>query len=349
MGVIHAAHLIQLDADQPLPTEFRLFSLGNNKTSKGTFKLDKAGMDSIMAAYKDQGVDLAIDYEHQTFAAVSNGQPAPAAGWCALESRKDGIWAVNVRWTDAAAEMLKAKEYRYFSPTFKTDKGNRITQLMPIAITNFPATKGQDALVAASQHIESVDQFTKETIPMHFETIGLKEGATEADVQARAESLVDTESRLLKLTGKDNVGDAFGELIANKDASVRLAAAESELRELHETIAASEHVKTASAISAMVDEAARTRRFGVSAEEFKKHLTEHGEAYGVEKLRSHIATYPVKVVHRQAPPPINTEAARLEAVAEYKRSHPGATAGQAMVALAAERPSLFPEYSTGGR
>src|SRR6185369_7798673 len=135
MQVVHAAKvdgLAELNLST-LPTEFRLFQLGDNPTSKGTFKLDAAGIAQVMASYQDHGTELAMDYEHQTFAAKDNGKPAPAAAWFNLNARADGLWATNVRWTDTAAQMLRAKEYRYFSPTFGVDKAGRITHLLNAA------------------------------------------------------------------------------------------------------------------------------------------------------------------------------------------------------------------------
>lgn len=153
MGNISQVRLDALSAldASALPTEFRLFQFGDNPTSKGTFKLDADGAAEVMAAYKTHGAEVAIDYEHQTFEAAGNGQPAPAAGWFVPQARPDGLWATNVRWTPRAAEMLRNREYRYFSPTFHVDKKNRITKLLPAALTNLPASHGQEPLIAASE------------------------------------------------------------------------------------------------------------------------------------------------------------------------------------------------------
>jgi len=179
------------------------------------------------------------------------------------------------------------------------------------------------------------------------ELLGLPADAGEAQIMDRIVGLSDTEGRLLKLTGKDNVGDAFGDVIANRDAAQRLVKTEAELREMQEAVAAEKHGQQSRVIKALVDDAAKHRRFACSDEEFRQSLTDYGEAFGTEKLRAHIGTYQIKVRAVQAPPPVNVERARDEAIAEYKRTHEGASTGDAMVALAAERPHLFPEY--GGR
>lgn len=86
------------------------------------------------------GLDLVIDYEHQTEAAERNGQPAPAAGWIKeLEVRDGAIWG-RVEWTERAAEAIRAKEYRYFSPVFAHErKTGRVTMIDSGALTNNPA------------------------------------------------------------------------------------------------------------------------------------------------------------------------------------------------------------------
>lgn len=56
-----------------------------------------------------RGIDLAIDYDHNS---------GPAAGWIKqAEVRDDGLW-LYIEWTPDAAERLRKKEYRYFSPEF---------------------------------------------------------------------------------------------------------------------------------------------------------------------------------------------------------------------------------------
>ena len=84
-------------------------------------------------------VELAIDFEHQTQHSKDNGQPAPAAGWIrALQARAGALWA-RVEWTARAAAMLKAREYRYLSPTFYHTRDGVVTRMQGAALTNTPA------------------------------------------------------------------------------------------------------------------------------------------------------------------------------------------------------------------
>ena len=96
----------------------------------------------VLAATRERfaGVDLVIDYEHQTDHAENNGQPAPAAGWIReLEARAGALWG-RVEWTPRAAAAIKGREYRYISPTFAYDRNTmQVRTLHRAALTNSPA------------------------------------------------------------------------------------------------------------------------------------------------------------------------------------------------------------------
>lgn len=100
--------------------------------------------------------DFVIDYEHQTLNTASNGQPAPAAGWFKrLEWREgDGLYVTDARWTERASAMIKAKEYRFISPTFHYDKHGNVLDIVNAALTNNPALDGLTELAAASRRLQ---------------------------------------------------------------------------------------------------------------------------------------------------------------------------------------------------
>ncbi len=109
-----------------------------------------------MAEYAKQGNELMIDYDHASLAAIAL-DPAlagKAAGWFTPEIRKGELWAVNVRWTPPAEVALRAKEWRYMSPAFETDGEGRVTSLMNVAITNLPATRNLQPLMAANKKVK---------------------------------------------------------------------------------------------------------------------------------------------------------------------------------------------------
>ncbi len=130
-----------------LPEWIRLLPLGEVELVDGRppFEVDRESLAAMVEAFNSRGVDLVVDYEHQSL----NGGRAPAAGWIKeLAAKEDGLWA-RVEWTAQAQEYLRQKEYRYFSPVLKLDPETRKPLvLMHVALTNVPAMKGVTALVA---------------------------------------------------------------------------------------------------------------------------------------------------------------------------------------------------------
>ncbi|MDP2045995.1 MAG: phage protease, partial [Deltaproteobacteria bacterium] len=109
------------------------------------FMVDEVSLMSMAAEFRSRGVDLVIDYEHQSL----QGERAPAAGWIKeLEARGDGLWA-RVDWTRQARDYLEKREYRYFSPVLRLDpETRRPVALMHMGLTNVPAIKHLPPLVA---------------------------------------------------------------------------------------------------------------------------------------------------------------------------------------------------------
>ncbi|MCX5892094.1 MAG: hypothetical protein NTW80_03825 [Deltaproteobacteria bacterium] len=130
-----------------LPEWIRILPLGKVELSdsREPFEVDAPSLAAMVAAFRSRGVDLVIDYEHQSL----QGERAPAAGWIKdLEARPDGLWA-RVEWTRQAREYLLSKEYRYFSPVLRLDpETRRPLALMHLGLTNVPAIKRLPPLVA---------------------------------------------------------------------------------------------------------------------------------------------------------------------------------------------------------
>ncbi|WP_140918358.1 phage protease [Limnobaculum xujianqingii] len=114
---------------------------------------------SVIARAAGKTNDLAIDYEHQTLKSAKNGQPAPASGWFKQMEWDDetGLFATDVRWTENAATMIAAKEYRYISAVFLYDKNGRVIEVLHAALTNTPALDGMDeVMLAAASYLVSL-------------------------------------------------------------------------------------------------------------------------------------------------------------------------------------------------
>jgi len=189
--------VIALPEGEEPPTEFRIFAVGVNETEKGQFLWDEVAAAMCMDFWKTKRVDLSMDWEHQALA-----EPpieAPASAWWDPEIRNGELWATNVRWTTRAAEQIRNKEYRYFSPAFTFDpETRRPDRIINAALTNIPAMDALVPLVAATA--TAADQ-AKETKDMEeLAALKAKLSSMETEMSAlRAQlSAKDTENADLK-------------------------------------------------------------------------------------------------------------------------------------------------------
>ncbi|MEL3922432.1 phage protease [Aeromonas enteropelogenes] len=121
--------------------------------ASGHWQLDGQIAASLIARAKALGQDILIDYDHQTLKTDQNGQPAPAAGWYnsdEIEWREGQGLFIKPRWTERAAALVAAKEYRFLSAVFPYDAQGRPLELRMTAITNDPGVVGMQALAALS-------------------------------------------------------------------------------------------------------------------------------------------------------------------------------------------------------
>lgn len=121
--------------------------------ASGHWQLDGQIAAALIARAKALGQDILIDYDHQTLKTDQNGQPAPAAGWYnadEIEWREGQGLFIKPRWTERAAALVAAKEYRFLSAVFPYDAQGRPLELRMTAITNDPGVVGMQALAALS-------------------------------------------------------------------------------------------------------------------------------------------------------------------------------------------------------
>lgn len=126
-----------------VPEVIRILPLGHVTSQKGEFDVDEESLRLMKAEIARHGVDVVVDYEHQTL----DGVQAPAAGWVKELSIQDGHIVAKVEWTDRAAEYLKNREYRYLSPVITVRKlDGKATGLHSLALTNTPAIDHMDPI-----------------------------------------------------------------------------------------------------------------------------------------------------------------------------------------------------------
>lgn len=126
------------------PETITVLPLGHVVSSKGEFDVDEGSFQAMKAQIAQRGVDLVVDYEHQTL----KGVEAPAAGWVKDLKLEGGNIVAVVEWTPRGAEYLKNREYRYLSPVVNVRKtDNKAVGLHSLALTNTPAIENMTPIV----------------------------------------------------------------------------------------------------------------------------------------------------------------------------------------------------------
>ena len=85
------------------------------------------------------GADLPVDYEHEMDDPErARPGPVPAAGWIAeLDVREGSVWG-RVRWTDEAARLVAARQYRYLSPVVLRTPQGEVTRILGAGLVHRP-------------------------------------------------------------------------------------------------------------------------------------------------------------------------------------------------------------------
>lgn len=129
---------LSAQADFTPPQWVHLIPAGtfSGRDGRGPYTLDAQ---AVLDAFAAGGIDLPLDYEHQTLTAEDKAGPVPAAGWIKeLQARADGIWA-RVQWTAQAAALLADRAYRFLSPVFRfTPADGRVVALAGAGLVHTP-------------------------------------------------------------------------------------------------------------------------------------------------------------------------------------------------------------------
>jgi hypothetical protein len=188
------------------PTEILLVRYGVNKSQNGDFVFDDEAARATMSAWQlhssDNQQQGMIDLEHLSLINEESPRYDPdARGWFDLELRDDGLWMVNIKWTDDGANRLKSGTQRYLSPAFRMDDNGRMIQLVNVALTSLPAMYDAPELIAAKVKIgksmksHDVDSFLKAikqksnpkqtaAVRLRFGPTVVKHNATEMDSES---------------------------------------------------------------------------------------------------------------------------------------------------------------------
>ncbi|WP_368165475.1 phage protease [Aeromonas sp. R6-2] len=195
----------------------------------GHWQLDKSIATTLINRAKALGQDILIDYDHQTLHIEKTGKEAPAAGWFngeEIEWREGQGLFIKPRWTDRAAAMVAAKEYRFLSAVFPYDAQGRPLELRMAAITNDPGVVGMQALAALSALPPKTNQsgqlatVTKE-IPMNEAMLAL---LAKLGIQVEEGSELTVEQGQAALMALDTLQSAAGKTASAEAALAALKA-----------------------------------------------------------------------------------------------------------------------------
>lgn len=249
MGRTSRATLRLVDLSGDPPGEVLLFRAGVNKSYKGLLLFDEEAARRVMADFDAHGAELFFDFDHASLFAFSKGA-GEAAAWFRPEVREGALWAVDVRWTEEAADKVRSRKYRYISPAVDYElDSNRITRLINVALTNLPASHGLPPLMAASQgakgmlegalaHIASALGLDPETATEDDVIKAFDDHMEEADGGGEEgdDALKDSDAaaalaQIRALTGKETAREALA-AAAEELQTARAAAVEEEIRGL---------------------------------------------------------------------------------------------------------------------
>ena len=237
------------------PKSFLLCPYGEQHYTKDgkedAFSFSPESADRVIREFHSRARDLVIDYEHQTL----TGGKAPAAGWIGdLEKTENGLVAKVNYWTDAAADLLQKREYRYFSPTFLMS-GKEVTALHSVALTNHPAMHGVAALAAKDTAIINQPEnpgktkgnnMTKTELALRKllgDTALALSDETDGQTAARIEALAE---ELPELREKKNIAEEVKKLLGVPETAGKdeiLAALKAELEKTEKLEADAEEAK----------------------------------------------------------------------------------------------------------
>ncbi len=240
---VELGEVVKADAAGKLvaPERFRIWPKGQVSTrTLGEFLFDEEAANQVMADFMENGqADLPLDYDHAMFSFFSPVEDKRAAGWFTPQVIGGELWATGITWTDRGRQAVESREWRYFSPAYKAPRTEahdkdpklprRITKLFNVALTNVPNTKRLQPLVAAL----GADQEEAAMLKFILAALGLKEDATEADVQRALANLTKAGTSgeldgdwkaLASLTGKASKVEILAAVQESKKAEVELAA-----------------------------------------------------------------------------------------------------------------------------
>jgi phage I-like protein len=259
-------------------------------------------------------VDFQIDYEHQSMLAAQNGKPAPSSAWASrFEWRADrGLFAINVKWTDDARQMIEAGAYKYLSPVLVYDKKTgQVQDLLNAALVGRPNLDLNPVATERLAQLNAQSFNHQENSPMSllaiFAALSLADTATESDAVAAINHLKTTAEAnagavvtLNSALGIDVNADAAQAAVAINGLKIRSTTGDENTRATMQALqaqvaqlSANQHART---VDELVDTALNAGQLLPAQAEWAKSL---GQA-DVAQLKAFIKDAPVVAANLQA-------------------------------------------------
>jgi phage I-like protein len=293
-GLIKAAYG-QFDLNSSaVPTEFTLLRAGFNEFVDGKLLFDDTAAQSVMQRYQARGLELMADYEHQSLSVPPVVAPASAKKWTP-ELRNGDLVAANIQWTEKAASMIAAGEYRYWSIACRVDpKTMRVVEVVNFGLTNTPAANGIAPLVAASLAAGGQPEEPK-NMKTVLVALGLSADMEESAAVVEAARFAELKRDILALSGKTSIAEALGVLRAQAQSHDQVVA-------LNAKVAQLETEKRAQEFDALVKQGETDSKISPAMAKGEWIAQLRGKVDGCEQLRAFLASAP-KLVQSAAEAP----------------------------------------------
>lgn len=241
--------------------------------------------DALVAAFRAEGVDLPLDWEHATELKAPKGELAPAAGFIkeldvvrdASAGRAPGIWG-RVDWNQGGASSVRSREYRYVSPVFAHTAEGAIKRLLSAGLTNRPNLD-----LFALNHQQSAPTKTKEN-DVNEEQLKRLRARLGLAADASAEAVELAMNARIDEAARTNVG-----MVPKTDLEAalnRANVAEGELKKLRDEA----HER---AVNAFIEKGKAEGKIAPASEPFYRSLC--ATADGLANTQKHYETLPVIV------------------------------------------------------
>lgn len=195
-----------MELSEGVPETIPVLPLGHVVSSKGEFDVDGESFRAMQEQIAERGVDLVVDYEHQTL----KGCEAPAAGWVKELKLEDGQIRARVQWTPRGAQYLKNREYRYLSPVVNVRRtDSKAVGLHSLALTNTPAVRGMNPIVN-SENFDPEGGETMDIIKKLAGLLGLGEDSCETEVLEALEACIAGNKASRKESGENSAAKKEG-------------------------------------------------------------------------------------------------------------------------------------------